>query len=154
MYADIKYTFARTTALKTSYILQNRIGINPPFEFPATYKRAPHNKSGVFEALKGKQYLNFRETNNKLNPFQKLNYEYCLSLASSKFPIGLSFPNGTHRAAGNNRCMENRNDCFLVEFSQDWNELTLYIFLERGNETETLLNAWNDGQSIKVRGVE
>lgn len=154
MLADSKYIFKRTTALKTSYILQSKNGINPPFEFPATYKIIPRNKSGSYPELKGKQYINFRKTENKINPFQKLNYEYCLSMASAKNPCGLNFPNGTHRSAGNNRSIQNRNDAYLVEFSQDWNELTLYIFLERGNETETLLNAWNEGQSIKVRGVE
>lgn len=151
MVADSVYTFKRTTALKTSYILQSKRGRELP-NFPAKYQRTPKNKSGSYPELKGKEYVNFRTMENKLNPLQKSKWEYCLSLANASFPVGLNFPNGTRRAAGDNRCMPSRNDCYLVEFSEDWNELTIYIFFGKGNETERLLRAWNAGASIGIGG--
>lgn len=150
MKADSKYIFKRNGGLLTSYILQSHEGADLP-NFPATYKRVPRNRYGVYPDLKNKKFVNFREMCNTLNPLQRMKWEYCLSLASAKCPVGFNFPNGTRRASSDNRSYPNRNDCFLVEFSEDWNELTLYVFFHRGNDCEELLRAWNSGQSIEVK---
>ena len=70
MKADSKYCFERNTGLTTSYILQSHEGADLP-NFPATYQRTPKNKLGSYPSLKGKQYVNFREMCNRLNPVQK-----------------------------------------------------------------------------------
>ncbi len=153
MFADSKYFFERNTGLLTSYILQSKQGAELP-NFPATYQRTPKNKLGSYPELKGKNYINFRSMFNFLNPIQKESFDYCLSLANASCPIGLNFPNGTHRAASDNRCMTGRNDCFLVEFSQDWNKCTIYVFFGRGNDCEKLLKQWNAGAVIGVKSIE
>ena len=153
MQADSKYFFERNTGLLTSYILQSKQGADLP-NFPATYQRTPKNRAGSYPELKGKQYINFREMCNRLNPLQKEKWQYCISLANASCPIGLNFPNGTRRAASDNRCMPGRNDCFLVEFSQDWNKITIYIFFGMGNDCEKLLKQWNAGAVIGVKSIE
>ena len=153
MQADSKYCFERTTGLLTSYILQSNQGTELP-NFPATYQRTPKNKLGSYPELKGKKYINFRSMQNSLNPIQKERFDYCLSLAGATCPVGLNFPNGTRRAAGDNRSYPNRNDAFLVEFSNDWNKLTIYIFFGRGNEAAELLNLWNRGEEITIKAAE
>ena len=150
MLADSVYYFERNTGLITSYILQSHEGADLP-NFPAIYQRTPHNKYASFEGLRGKKYLNFREMCNRLNPVQKEKWEYCISFPNGLNTIGLNFPNGTRRASSDNRCMQGRNDCFLVEFSHDWNQLTIYIFFGKGNDCAQLLRAWNSGQSIEVK---
>lgn len=152
MLADSVYYFERTSGLTTSYILQSRQGAELP-NFPATYQRTPKNKLGSYPALKGKSYVSFRETCNTLNPLQTEKFEYCLALAHASYPVGLNFPNNTRRAAGNNRCMPGRNDAYLVEFSQDWNKMALFIFFGRGNESEQLLHEWNAGKEITIKAA-
>ena len=149
MKADSKYNFKRSTGLTTSYILQSKQGAELP-NFPATYQRTPKNELGSFPSLKGCQYVNFREMCNRLNPLQKEKWQYCISFPSGQHSIGLNFPNGTRRAASDNRCMSGRNDCFLVEFSQDWNELEIYVFFGKGNDCEKLLKQWNAGEEIEM----
>ena len=152
MLADSVYYFERTSGLTTSYILQSRQGAELP-NFPATYQRTPKNKLGSYPALKGKQYVNFREMCNTLNPLQTEKFEYCLALAPASYPVGLNFPNNTRRAAGNNRCMPGRNDAYLVEFSQDWNKMALFIFEKRGNDCDKLLKQWNEGEGIEIKAT-
>ncbi len=152
MLADSVYYFERTSGLMTSYILQSKQGVELP-NFPATYQRTPKNKSGSYPELKGKQYINFREMCNRLNPMQKEKWQYCISLANASCPVGLNFPNGTRRAAGDNRSMPGRNDCFLVEFSEDWNKMAIYIFEKRGNDCDKLLKQWNEGEGIEIKAT-
>lgn len=71
MIADARYVFERNTGLLTSYILQEHTGKSFP-GFPAVYVRIPKNRAGSYPELKGKQYVNFRTMENKLNPDQEI----------------------------------------------------------------------------------
>ena len=153
MIADSKYCFERKTGLLTSYILQSVQGAELP-NFPATYRRIPKNKLGSYPELKGKRYILFSSVKKFFNPLMKESFDYCLSLAYGTCPIGLNFPNETRRAATNNRNYPNRNDTFLIEFSDNWNSLTIYVFFEKGNEAEWLFEQWNAGEEISVKGAE
>lgn len=153
MLADSKYCFERKTGLLTSYILQSVQGAELP-NFPATYRRIPKNKLGSYPELKGKRYILFSSVKKIFNPLLSKKFDYCLSLAGGTYSIGLNFPNETRRAATDNRNYPNRNDAFLIEFSDDWNSLTIYIFFEKGNETKRLFEQWNAGEAIIVKGAE
>ena len=151
MIADAFYRFERKELL-TSYILQEHKGAS--FDgFPAVYQRTPHSRGGAsYPHLKGKQYVNFRTTENKLCTLQKECFAFCLSLASARYPVGLNFIStftGAHRAAGNNRCMP-RNDCYLVELTPDWNQIFLWVFFGRGFDEQELFKEWNSGAQIGV----
>ena len=150
--ADSKYTFSRKTILKTSYIFEEKQGDDFPFSI---YKNVPYCKAckTSLPELKGQIYVVFREM-SKMAFAQFDKYKFCLSLTNGSMPIGINPErtiDGCHIAYGNDRCLQGRNDCFLLRFSPDWTQLTIFIFNKQGNNELKLYNRLKAGEAIEVK---
>jgi hypothetical protein len=107
------YVFKKLPNLATRYILIEHSGAEI-VDFPAEWicKSHPHV---------GEKYIIFRETRNLQ---MKQIFSHSLSLEKDRMVTGFNFtPQFPRLSYGNFG-----NDAILIEFSNDWNELTLLFF--------------------------
>lgn len=101
-------------------------------------------------ANKGGRYIKFERRRKKPRPNHR-NYEYAFSLGknergSSICLTGVNFSTAyPNKTFGDDKNI-GRNDAILFEFSEDGQELTLYVFDGQADNAGTLFERWTAGK--------
>jgi len=146
MKPDAIYYFIRIPEYKTRYKQIRYKGKRIP-DFPSIYKNGKY---------KGEEYIIFRETSDYYNQ-GKIQFSHALELAKSQIITRLYFmPEYPRQSYG-----KYKNYGVLIEFSEDFEQFTIWFFEGLQTSSPLLFQRWQAGQipettkadSLKLRAM-
>jgi hypothetical protein len=126
MKPDAIYTFGQSETAHTRYILMKHRGADVR-EFPAVYVRG---------SMAGKKYVGFRSTVQNLPGHRS--FSHTIELDKGRTVTGLNLvPEYPRKAYG-----DYNGDGLLIEFSEDWKNITMYFFRGMSKQSASLFQKW------------
>ena len=139
MKPDTIFDFEKLPNFKTRYILCRETGIYIA-DFPSVWIANNH-------PYKGKKYIAFTGYWGQQNYPTTYGYSHKLSFGRNKLEndkqcIGLNFcPGFPYKTFG-----VFMNDALLIQFSNDWEKMTIYYFKDKGKMAHSLFKEWTSGK--------
>ena len=135
MIPDAIHFFNRIPEYQSRYIQIGHKGRTIP-EFPSVYKKGKH---------KGEKYLVFRKISDYFK-ISRYRFTHTLELSGNQIITGLIFmPEYPRQSYG-----VYKNYCLLIEFSEDFNQLTIWFFKGLHEAAPLLFQRRQAGQIAEV----
>ena len=138
MNAQGKYNFGQTPNKKTRYSLFSEYGVGID-NFPSKWIADNH-------LHRGEEYIVFKEVYGKQNCSPTYGYSHAFYFGTDRpeherFCTGVKFfPDFPHKTYG-----AYKGDALLIQFSEDWKKITIWVFKGKGEISYSLFKEWAYG---------